>query len=294
MTVSIAAAIHEGNKLLTEAGLSEGRREASNLLEHVLDRDRTFTLSHPEQLLTPEQLRTFREFLVRRAAGEPPQYITAHQSFFGLDFEVSRGVLIPRPETELLVETALKLLQNSNAGATVGDVGTGTGCIAITLLHQLPELRGVAVDISPTALEVARRNASRHSVSERLTLVRSDCFSALSPHDFSFDLIASNPPYVAETELPDLQREVRDYEPREALAGGSDGLAVIRRLLVESREFLKDGGYLLMEIGFNQAEEITKLIDPESWRSSGIEQDLQGIPRLVVLQKTVGQPSKFR
>lgn len=285
MTVSISAAIHEGNQQLTEAGLSEGRREASNLLEHVLARDRTFIISHPEQLLTPEQLQMFREFVARRAAGEPPQYITAHQPFFGLDFEVARGVLIPRSETELLVETALKLLQNFTAGATISDVGTGSGCIAITLLHELPNARAVAVDISPTALEVARRNASRHSVSERLTLVRSDCFSELSPHDFSFDLIASNPPYVSDLELRGLQREVRDYEPREALAGGPDGLAVIRRLLVESRQFLIDGGYLLMEIGFNQAEAVRKLIDPGSWKLCEIQQDLQGIPRVVVLQK---------
>jgi release factor glutamine methyltransferase len=285
MTVSISAAIHEGNQQLTVAGLSEGRREASNLLEYVLARDRTFIISHPEQLLTQEQLRMFREYVERRAAGEPPQYITAHQQFFGLDFEVGRGVLIPRPETELLVETALKLLQNFTAGATISDVGTGSGCIAITLLHELPNASAVAVDISPTALEVARRNASRHSVSERLTLVRSNCFSELSPHDFSFDLIASNPPYVSDLELRGLQREVRDYEPREALAGGPDGLAVIRRLLVESRQFLKDGGYLLMEIGFNQAEAVKRLIDPGSWKLCEIQQDLQGIPRVVVLQK---------
>jgi release factor glutamine methyltransferase len=282
MTISIAEAIREVAETLQRAGLAEARREASGLLQHVVARDRTFILGHPEHVLTLEQLKTFRELALRRASGEPLQYITAHQSFFGLDFEVAKGVLIPRPETELLVETALELLPRA---PTICDVGTGSGCIAITLLHDRRDANGVAIDISAEALEIAKRNAQRHSVESRLTFVQANCFSSLSPDKFSFDLIVSNPPYVAEAAMSGLQREVRDYEPLEALAGGPDGLNVVRRLLNESGAFLKPGGYLLIEIGFNQAEAVGAMIDKTVWNSQGIRPDLQGIPRVVVLQK---------
>lgn len=286
MSISIAEAIHEGAETLQQAGLAEARREASGLLQHVVARDRTFILGHPEHTLTPEQLETFRELALRRASGEPLQYITAHQSFYGLNFEVAQGVLIPRPETELLVETALGLLPGSQATPTICDVGTGSGCIAITLLHERHDVHGVAIDISAEALEIAKRNAQRHSVESRLTFVQANCFSSLSPEQFSFDLILSNPPYVAEAEISGLQREVRDYEPLEALAGGPDGLNIVRRLLNESGAFLKPGGYLLIEIGFKQAAAVGAMIDETVWKSQGIRPDLQGIPRVVVLQKS--------
>lgn len=294
MTISIAEAIHEGAGILKAAGLPEARREAGSLLGYVLDRDRTFIIGHSEQPTTREQLQIFRELVLRRAAGEPLQYITTRQSFFGLDFEVAKGVLIPRPETELLVETALGLLENSKTAPAICDMGTGSGCIAITLLHEHPAAHAAAIDISAAALEVARRNAIRHSVSERLTFVTSDCFSALSPNNWSFDLIASNPPYIAEAALAGLQREVRDHEPREALAGGPDGLTVVRRLLAESGAFLREGGHLLIEIGFDQALDVEKMIDRQAWKSAGIQQDLQGIPRLVVLEKVTSQPARSR
>jgi release factor glutamine methyltransferase len=284
MTISIADAIREGAETLRNAGLAEGRREAGGLLQHLLGRDRTFVIAHPEQQLTAAQLQSFLELLRRRATGEPLQYITAHQSFFGLDFEVAPGVLIPRPETELLVEQALETLQGSPS-PRICDVGTGSGCIAITLLHERSKARAVAIDISAPALEIAKRNARRHSVAERLTFVQSNCFSSLSPAKFSFDLIVSNPPYVAEDALEGLQREVRDHEPREALAGGPDGLDVVRRLLSEGTAFLKPGGHLLIEIGFNQSAAVSSLLEQHSWLAKGIRPDLQGIPRVVVLQK---------
>lgn len=287
MEVSIGEAIHEGARMLNESGVSEARREASSLLEHVLTRDRTFVIGHPEQLLTSAQIQLFRELVLRRTAGEPLQYITERQSFFGLEFEVAKGVLIPRPETELLVETALELLETSRTSPEICDVGTGSGCIAITILHERTDASGVAIDISATALEVAKRNAARHSVDARLSFVQSDCFSELSPNNSSFDLITSNPPYVSDAEMIGLQREVRDYEPREALAGGPDGLAIVRRLLTESSVFLKDGGHLLVEIGFSQAQNVEGLVDPNTWKLTGMRPDLQGIPRIVVLQKVV-------
>ncbi len=222
--------------------------------------------------------------LSRRAAGEPLQYLTSQQSFFGLEFEVASGVLIPRPETELLVELALETLQGWQA-PRICDVGTGSGCIAITLLHERTDAHAVAIDISAAALEIAKRNAARHAVESRLTFVQSNCFSSLSPDEFSFDLIVSNPPYVEEDAFPGLQREVRDHEPREALAGGPDGLDVVRHLLSESGAFLKPGGHLLIEIGFNQAAAVESLLEKQAWLTKGIRPDLQGIPRVVVLQK---------
>ena len=282
MSISISSAMAEGANILDAAGLSEGLREAGSLLAHTLGQDRAFLLTHAEDLLTAEQLGVFRVFVARRAAREPLQYITGRQEFFKLDFEVTPDVLIPRPETEIIVEVALELLKD-DPGNYFAEVGTGSGCIAISLLHELPDARAVAIDVSPAALLVAKRNADRHGVSERLILLESDCFSgieAIGP----FALIASNPPYVFDSELKDLQREVR-HEPRAALAGGADGLSIIRRLLYEAPPFLRSGGYLVFEIGFGQAESVEQLIDRHVWNLFERREDLQGIPRTFVLQK---------
>jgi release factor glutamine methyltransferase len=287
---SIAEAILQGSLKLRKAGVPEARREAGSLVAHVLGRDRSFILTHAEDPVAEEQAEQFRDWLERRAGGEPLQYITGHQEFFGLDFEVTRDVLIPRPETELLVETALTLARELD-GPLICDAGTGSGCLIITLLHELRETAGaraVAIDVSRAALEVAKRNAARHSVTDRIDFIVSDCLSALDPKDLTrsnFDLIVSNPPYVRESALAGLQREVRDFEPRAALAGGPDGLAVIRRLLVESVMFLKTGGHFLFEIGFDQGEAVQQLVDPKIWKLIEIYVDLQCIPRIVALEK---------
>lgn len=291
MTTSIAEAILQGAHQLRKAGVPEARREAGSLVAYVLDRDRSFILSHAEDPLGQEQTERLRDCVERRAQGEPLQYITGHQEFFGLDFEVTRDVLIPRPETELLVETGLGLLVGCDDAPFICDVGTGSGCIAVTLLHELREkggARAVAIDISPAALAVAKRNAARHAVTERVDFVISDCFSALSPQDPGqsfFDLIVSNPPYVAEHALEGLQREVRDFEPRLALAAGRDGLSIIRRLLLEAGSFLKTGGHFLFEVGFDQSAAVEQLIDRDIWKLLDIHKDLQGIRRAVVLEK---------
>lgn len=285
-TVSLATALHEGTAILKDAGISDSRREAGTLLQHVISRDRTFIIAHPETPLTPTEFEALLAFAKRRAAGEPLQYITQRQEFFGLEFEVTKDVLIPRPETEMIIETVLELLPNVEESSSLCDVGTGSGCIAITLLHQLPMARALAVDISSASLEVAKRNASRHSVLARLTLVASDCLASVSPNDCSFDLIASNPPYISDSELEVLQREVREHEPRAALSGGADGLNIVRRLLSESGIFLKQGGHLLIEIGFQQASKVEQMIDSRIWTLREIRNDLQGIPRLVVLKKS--------
>jgi release factor glutamine methyltransferase len=266
----------------------EARREAGSLLAHVLGRDRSFILSHAEDAIEEKQSEIFQGYLQRRAEGEPVQYITGHQEFFGLDFEVNRNVLIPRPETELLIETALKLFATADEAPFICDVGTGSGCIAITLVHELPQSRAVALDISAEALGVAERNAARHSVGDRIKFFVSDCFAALdmqAAQESPFDLIVSNPPYVENGAMAGLQREVRNFEPHTALVAGDDGLRVIRRLLSDAGSFLKTGGFFLFEIGFNQAAAVEQLIDRERWRLLGIHADLQGIPRIVALEK---------
>jgi release factor glutamine methyltransferase len=290
MTISIAEAILQGSHQLRKAGVPEARREAGSLIAHTLGRDRSFILTHAEDHLTEEQAAQLNDWLKRRSTGEPLQYITGNQEFFSLDFEVTRDVLIPRPETERLVETALKLARES-AAPFICDVGTGSGCVVVSLLHELGESSGanaVALDVSPAALEVARRNAARHAVSERIEFIVSDCFRALRPNDPArppFDLIVSNPPYISEGDLAGLQREVRDFEPLTALAAGPDGLDIIRRLLVESVDFLKTGGHFLFEIGYDQSQAVRQLIDPKIWSLLDIYEDLQGIPRTVALRK---------
>jgi release factor glutamine methyltransferase len=282
MSISIADALKEATAALDRAGVAEARREASSLLSHILDRDRAFLISHAEDQLDDAQWRHFEEAVVRRAAGEPAQYITGTQDFFGRAFHVTPDVLIPRPETELLVETALQVM---NENAVICDVGTGSGCIAITLLCERTDARALAVDVSEAALEVARENARRHSVKDRIDLQVSDLFAGLDASAQQFHLIISNPPYVAANMLPSLQREVRNHEPRVALSPGEDGLTIIRRLLNEAPEFLQNNGHLIMEIGFDQGEAVQRLVDQNIWTIRDILPDLQCIPRIVVLQK---------
>jgi len=283
MTISIGEAVREGALKLGRAGITEARFQSSSLVAHVLGRDRGFVITHADEHLEVAILKTFRELIERRAKHEPLQYLTGHQEFFKLDFEVTPDVLIPRPETELLVEASLELLKDSPA-PVVADIGTGTGCIAVSLLHELPNAHAIATDASPGALGVARRNAERHGVADRLTLIESDCFSA-APRDRKFSLIVSNPPYVSEHEFETLQPEVRDYEPWAALVSGPDGLSTIRRLLSEAHEFLRSDGYFVFEIGFGQSAAVTRLIDFEAWNCLAIRADLQGIPRAVLLKK---------
>jgi release factor glutamine methyltransferase len=300
MPTLIAEAILQGAHDLRKAGVGDARREAGSLLAHVIGRDRTFILGHADDSISEQQLEQFRRVLESRATGKPLQYITGHQEFFGLDFEVTSDVLIPRPETELLVEKALEIVSRSEAAPLICDVGTGSGCIAITLLHELgrlhnrPGARAVAIDISQAALEVAKRNAARHSVTERISFVVSDGFAALDHEDQetsyreSFDLIVSNPPYVVESAISSLQREVRDFEPRLALEAGMDGLSIISRLLTDASSFLKTGGHFLFEIGFDQHQAVEQLVDRRVWKLMDIHRDLQGIPRTVALEKLNG------
>jgi len=280
--LSIAAALLEAAQMLRRAGVPEARREAGSLLAHVINCDRTFLISHAEDSITHSNFEAFRECIRRRASGEPLQYITGHQEFYGLDFIVNKNVLIPRPETELMVERAATLIPQESS-SLICDVGTGSGCIVVALLHTKPLARAVALDISGVALKVAIQNAMRHGVAERVIFAVSDCFASVAA-DARFDLIVSNPPYVAAQAFAGLQREVRDHEPSVALTPGADGLVIISRLL-EGHQYLKPSGYLLMEIGFDQSAAVESLIDTNFWTLLDIQPDLQGIPRIVVLQR---------
>lgn len=286
MTVSIAEALRLAADMLDHNGVADARREAGALLSHVMGKDRTFLISHAEDRISESEAERFREVVARRTGGEPAQYIVGSQDFYGRAFRVTPAVLIPRPETELLIEAALAVM---NADARICDVGTGSGCIAITLLCERSDASAVAIDVSEEALEVARSNASELSVGQRIEFVRSDCFTALNQKpdlfNLSFDLVLSNPPYVAANMIPGLQREVRDHEPLVALSPGEDGLSVIRRLLNDSPRFLRENGYLIMEIGFDQGEAVRQLVAENVWVLKEIRPDLQCIPRIVVLQK---------
>lgn len=286
MKSSIAEVLREAATALDSAGVPEAWREAGSLLSFIIGKDRTFLISHAEEELDENSLDQLREFVERRATGEPLQYITGVQDFYGREFRVTTDVLIPRPETELLVEAALQIVNNTGAAPFICDVGTGSGCIALTLLCEVVHARAMAIDKSAPALEIAKLNAKNLTVDDRALFVVSDCFSSLDSHDHKFDLIVSNPPYVAEAALAGLQREVRDHEPRIALSPGGDGLSIIRRLIDDGPAFIKPGGYMLMEIGFDQGEAVTRLVGDSAWSLCEIRPDLQGIPRIVVLQKT--------
>jgi release factor glutamine methyltransferase len=264
---------------MADAGIPDPRREAVTLTATALGRHRTFLYAHPEYEPTTDELGRIEEFLLRRADREPLQYIRGSQEFYGLDFEVTLDVLIPRPETEMLVERAINYL-NGISKPRFMDIGTGTGCIAISILKHVPEARALAVDISPAAISVARRNAERNGVAERLILIESDLFSNVPAE--RFHLIVSNPPYVPEPDIEGLQPEVRDHEPHLALTDGRDGLSIIAKIVQRAPEFLLPGGHLLVEFGFGQAEAVWKMLSAKVWEGVGTDPDLQGIPRMLV------------
>jgi release factor glutamine methyltransferase len=274
--VNIVGALSSGAEILHGADIAEFRREASSLLAFVLQKDAAFLIAHPEFKLTETQGSAFESAIQRRAAREPFQYITGRQEFWGLEFEVTPDVLIPRPETEILVEAAIGILSQIK-DAHVCEVGVGSGCIAVSIAHSLPATTAVVTDISPAAITVATRNAKRHDVDARIDFREADVFEGVTG---SFDMIVSNPPYIPDEQIEALQTEVRDFEPRRALSGGRDGTDVISRIVAEAPKFLKPGGSLLMEIGFDQAARVKELFEKDLWPGLEFLPDLQGIPRI--------------
>ena len=280
--------IHEAIDLASEAlensGVPSARLDAERLLASELGKNRSYLLAHFQDSVPEPSTERFFASITERRRGKPLQYLLGWQEFRGLEFEVTPAVLIPRPETELLVDVAVQRF--SKGEPILVDVGTGSGCIAVATAVALPRARVLATDLSGDALAVARRNASRHNVSDRIQFLCGDLLLPLNPLGLeeTLDCVLSNPPYVAERDLSALQREVRDWEPRLALVGGFSGFEVYKRLLPQARRFLKPGGTLIMEIGYNMQAEITQLFDA-TWNLEGIRDDFSGIPRIVVAQK---------
>jgi release factor glutamine methyltransferase len=244
---------------------------------HVTQLTRAGLLTHPDRQLTQRQLTAYQQALARRARQEPVQYITGSQEFYGRPFAVSPAVLIPRPETEHLIEAALVLEPRPK---TILDIGTGSGILAVTLALEIPAAAVTAVDISPDALVIARQNAETLNAPDQIRFLKSDLFSAIEQEQY--DCIVSNPPYVATTEP--LEPQVRDYEPAAALYAGPDGLAIYRRLIPQAAEHLAPGGYLLLEIGQGQRGAIAELLIESGYKDIRFHADLQGIARVAQAQ----------
>lgn len=276
--MDIRTAIEKAEADLLAAGVEEPRREAALLLALSIKRDRTFIFAHPEYNLTSDEQTRYLEYVARRSGREPFHYISGIKEFYGLDFEVGPGVLIPRPETELLVDAAIAIAVEISPPRIL-EIGVGSGCISVAILKNVPQATAVAVDISEVALAISSRNAERHSVSDRLELLQGDVYSSVVGR---FDLIVSNPPYIPETDKPALEPEVRSFEPSEALYSGADGLGVVRRIIDEAPEYLNIGGSIFIEIGLGQADIVRTYFAQDVWKPPRLIRDLQGIERIAV------------
>jgi release factor glutamine methyltransferase len=266
---------------LEEADTPSPRLSAELLLMFTLDCDRAYLFAHPERELTENEAERYEDATARRCHGEPAQYITGHQEFYGRDFLVSPAVLIPRPETEHLIEAVLEIAgPGRRVEWNIVDVGTGSGCIAVTLAKELPQSKLMAVDISRSALEMAQANAARLEASVEFR--ESNLLSAVEPNR-TFDVIVSNPPYVGECEADKVQKQVRDFEPHCAVFGGERGMDIVERLVPQVWDHLKPGGWFLMEIGYSIAEPVHAIM--RGWSDFRVVPDLQGIPRVVVARK---------
>ena len=270
---------------LTAENVPSPRMNAELLLMFILGCDRAYLYAHPERQLSASEQARYDETLAERIRGVPAQYITGHQEFWGMDLIVTPAVLIPRPETEHVIERVLEIAcvgrAPSPAALRLVDVGTGSGCIALALAKELPQAEIHATDISSSALEIARANAARHQLEARVQFHETDLLQGLEPG--TFDFVVSNPPYVGECEEGQVQLEVRKFEPRQAVFAGSAGLEVIARLIPQARDALKPGGWLVMEISGTIADGVRPLLD--GWKDLQVTNDLQGIPRVVSAQK---------
>ena len=282
---TIASVRSWASEELRRARVDSPALTADLLLGFVLGWDRVRVLSYAEQQVPDDAWARLRSLILRRANGEPLQYLTGEQEFYGLAFRVTPEVLIPRPETEIIVEKALDLIRHdSAAGIRFADIGTGSGCIAVSIAHEIPSSTGWAVDISAAALQVARENANRHGVAERILFVQSDLLDCFPQHP-CLDFVLCNPPYVALDECDSLPSEVKDHEPHEALFGGMSGLEAYRRLVPEVPSRLSPEGYLLLEVGAGQAQQVGQLVESTGLRLQMTLNDLQGIPRCLVARK---------
>ena len=298
--MEIRVALMEGIARLRQAGTPSHTLAAELLLMHALGRDRTWLYTHPESSVEPDAEEKYFAFIARRVSGEPTQYITGKQEFWGLEFEVSPAVLIPRPETEHVMEVALELLGprglkiemasgKPSDPLLIADVGTGSGCLAVALAWELPHAEIIATDISAAALEVARRNAARHHVADRIHFQQTNLLenvsvppSATNRGPRCFDLIVSNPPYIGTADAATLPREVRDHEPHAALFAGHTGAEMYPKLIEQAGRRLRPGGILAIELGYSSLDRVLPMLDtPPHWTQLRVTNDLAGIPRVL-------------
>jgi len=279
--MTVSEALRLAARRLVEAGVADPAWNAELLLRHVLAWDRGALLTREADVLTADQEARFLSLAAERASRRPLQHLTGVQSFYGRDFMVTSDVLIPRPETEVLVEAALERLPDTGPTVVV-DIGTGTGCIALTLAVERPAAEVHALDISHAALEVARENARRLGLESRVRFYQGDLALPLRDMVRRVDLVASNPPYVDAADFADLMPEVRDHEPRVALVPVPDLPRMCRRLVGGARRLLRPGGTLMLEVGQGQAEEVSSICVREGFHVERVVPDLAGIPRVVV------------
>lgn len=272
--MTLREACREGAGILSRAGIAEADLDAWYLLEWVSGVSRGHYLAYPEEELTSDQEASFQKALAQRAERIPLQHITGEQEFMGLSFKVSDKVLIPRQDTEVLVEEALKYLKS---GMKFLDLCTGSGCILLSLLHSCPGAEGTGADLSGEALQVAEENRQRLGI--QAELIKSDLFEEI---EGNFDMIVSNPPYIRSGEIDHLMEEVRLYDPRMALDGHEDGLYFYRKIAKESLRFLKSGGMLLLETGYDQGESVPQLLREQGFREIEVIRDLAGLDRVVI------------
>jgi release factor glutamine methyltransferase len=284
--VTVLEVIQRSTEFLKNKGVDSPRLQTELLLAHLLNLPRMQLYLNFERKLSETEVDKFRELIKQRGQREPLQHIVGSTSFCGLELIVNRHVLIPRHETELLAEKGWTFLNSSPSTinhqlSTALDLGTGSGCLAIALAVHCPAAQLFATDISPESLEVARQNAARHNVLDRISFLQSDAFAALESSR-PFDLIISNPPYIPTDQIPSLQIEVRDHDPRQALDGGPDGLAFYRRIAAEGLPFLKAGGKIMLEFGDGQAQAVREIFESQKWIVEAIVEDYTQRPRILI------------
>jgi release factor glutamine methyltransferase len=278
--MQLRQALQSAVKRLQDGHVGSPRMNAELLAMFVLGCDRAYLYAHADRALTKGEIARYDDALAERARGVPAQYITGHQEFWGMDLIVSPAVLIPRPETEHVIETVLEVAREHPAQRVV-DVGTGSGCIALALAKELPRAEIHATDISPEALEIARANAARYQLEKRIQFHEADLLAGME--EAAFDYVISNPPYIGDWEASSVEAQVRRFEPRQALFAGPTGLEVFVRLIPQAEKALRPGGWLVMEMGHSSREQVCELL--QDWEEMRITNDLQGIARVVAARR---------
>ena len=285
--ISLEALLKEGTKVLEQNEIQEARLDAWLLLEYVTGVSRAFYFAHSDDEVEEETAAKYREAIKQRASHIPLQHITHQAYFMGFEFYVNQNVLVPRQDTETLVEKTLEILKGKKAPRIL-DMCTGSGCILLSLLALTGDASGVGADVSPLALQVAKRNADSLEVADRAEFVESDLFSASFFQENTgkdtalYDILISNPPYIRSADIEELMEEVRDHDPRLALDGHEDGLYFYRRIVSEGKTFLKNGGWMLFEIGYDQGEDVRALMEENGFVDVQVLKDLTGLDRVVL------------